>query len=82
MWIRTQSKLRLIKCDNIVITKGTGMLLGKYMIESNSIVLGAYSTEEKALKVLDMIEKRINDFSCSSIVNIPVFQMPQDEEVF
>ena len=39
--------------------------------------IGAYSTEEKAIKVLDMIQ---NEFQ-SEIRKHRVFQMPQDSEV-
>lgn len=63
MWIRTQSKLRLIKCDNIVIRMGVGLFSDKYTIENVAdeyeIILGAYSTEEKAIKVLDALQKYI-----------------------
>lgn len=39
--------------------------------------LGAYSTKEKAIKVLDMIYEEYQ----SSIHNCKAFQMPQDSEV-
>lgn len=51
-------------------------------------VLGYYSTEEKAMKVIDMIEEAI--IYCEAMMNIDtiffderkiVFQMPKDDEV-
>lgn len=51
--------------------------------------IGVYSTKEKALKVLDMIQKAYqepicqNDIGCNEIAiyKSKVFQMPKDEEV-
>ena len=40
-------------------------------------IIGVYSTEEKAIKVLDMIYEQYQ----TSIHNCKVFQMPQDNEV-
>lgn len=50
-------------------------------------VIGYYSTQEKAMKVLDMIEHEYTDIICDfrhgyKPVQLPkVFQMPADEEV-
>ena len=57
----------------------------------NDKKIARYSTEEKAMKVLDMIEKHLNsqakiieqsrnDYIVSDI-KTTIFQMPQDEEV-
>ena len=46
--------------------------------------IGVYSTEEKAIKVLDMIEKQYASYSCrygSDCSSYAVLQMPQDSEV-
>lgn len=43
-------------------------------------VIGEYSTEEKAIKVLDMICDFYVDCNCQYVRN-KVFQMPQDSEV-
>jgi hypothetical protein len=45
-------------------------------VEGDRWYIGKYSTEEKALKVLDMIHSLICDFQLSG-----VFQLPQDDEV-
>ena len=70
MIIRSQDKtkifnfeqIRKIDCDN-----------GMIVVDSISL-LGEYSTEEKAIKVLDMICEKV-------FVQANVFQMPQDSEV-
>ena len=77
MWIRSQDGKILCKCEEVYL----GNHYDYYKIENDKWVLGEYSTEKKAIKVLDMIEKWINNFSCSSIVSIPVFQMPKNDEV-
>lgn len=78
MWIRNQNKCVMIKCKNIATYKNIKM--DKFVVITNDgtdIELGYYSTKEKALKVLDMIEKEIRLDTC----NTRVFQMLQDNEV-
>lgn len=68
MWIRSQSLAVLVKANEICIENKTNIWAEGYLI-------GKYSTEEKALLVLDMIEK---------VLMYPgntLFQMPQDDEV-
>lgn len=78
IWIRNQDKTSLIECKTIsVITQ----LNGGYHIYANYIdfgeaenydFLGKYSTKEKAIKALDMIQEHIVKHSNK------VFKMPQD----
>ena len=72
MWIRSQDKKRLIKPDYIRINGDDIEAIGFDMLCTK---LGKYSSEEKTLKILDMIQKSI-----SSHENF-VFQMPLDSEV-
>lgn len=94
MWIRSQDKkgiYKIVSCRILSSSKG-------HMIEGVSRtgdILGIYSTEEKALKILDMIEKHINKTNIYDVIATEnyckpyeiekpfkeVFQMPQDEEV-
>lgn len=70
MWIRSQSLAVLVKANEICIENKTNILAEGYLI-------GKYSTEEKALSVLDEIQRFIYH-----IDNLyATFQMPQDEEV-
>jgi hypothetical protein len=73
MWIRSQDKTQLIKCNHIIVEIS-------YIIaifdEINSTTIGIYSTKEKALKVLDKIE----NFMMMDYYD-DVFRMPQDDEV-
>lgn len=67
MWIRTQSKEKLIKVKNLTLSrmwkydyKGDLQWLDSYCIkEEEGLELGVYSSKDKALKVLDMFEKCI-----------------------
>ena len=88
MWIRRQDKEALTNGDIIYYCNKYGMYTeircGKVGISDDyDVVLATYSTKEKALKVLDMIQILIkeqirlhNDWQIGV-----VFQMPQDEEV-
>lgn len=76
MWIRSQNKKYLINCKNLGIRK----MLNKYVVAlisecADFYTLGSYSTEEKALKVLDEIQNR------KEYLYPKAFQMPQDYEV-
>jgi len=81
MWIRSQDKEALTNGDIIYYCNKYGMYTeircGKAGISDDyDLVLAAYSTKEKASKVLDMIQKFICDYQHGE-----VFQMPQDDEV-
>lgn len=76
MWIRSQNKRILSKVNEVLIST---MDDNKYFIEGfwdrGSDTLGIYSSESKALMVLDKIESYL-EYSHNV-----VFQMPQDDEV-
>ena len=94
MWIRSQDKTMLLDVNHIIINhyeKGTPP---HYDIETFQSGygwnrLGKYSTKEKALKVMDMIQKTIiqnetvyaHEFSGSGVRDYDIFQMPTDMEV-
>ncbi len=76
MWIRSQDKEDLINSKNLSIRKR----LNEHVVESISeygdfYPLGSYSSKEKALLVLDMIEK------VAMYPGNALFQMPDDDEV-
>lgn len=79
MWIRSQNRKILTNVNEVLIC---AMDDNKYFIEGfwnrGSDTLGIYSTEEKALKVLDQIQYNMEPFEHEPTM---VFQMPQDEEV-
>lgn len=66
IWIRSQDRKRLVKVEDARIL---GCSDGCSDIwANNNCNLGKYSTEEKALKVLDMIEKHIDGLEKKYIV--------------
>jgi len=91
MLIRTQDKNGLINLNNIdLITTGGGQNIFAYFAGTQPQILGMYSTQEKAVKVLDMIQDFYNKCFAFSMGNdgyyhdvseSKVFQMPKDEEV-
>lgn len=68
MWIRSQDRKILTEIHNLDIDDIN-------QIWDCSLLLGKYSSEEKALLVLDMIEK------VSMYPGNTLFQMPADDEV-
>lgn len=77
MWIRSQSKKSLLNVNQVLISPSVDGSI--YYINDSlgeeSNVLGIYTSEEKALKVLDWIQNQIE------YKNVEVYQMPQDWEV-
>lgn len=95
IWIRSQDKSFLKEAKEFIIHTRSKNLKGDkrdYVISSQEYTgldFGVYSTEAKALKVLDMIQEYIesnNSHHNSQWDSTPhlvynVFQMPQDDEV-
>ena len=88
MWIRSQDRKRLLNASDFHVVssyEGFGIISCIY-------ALGYYSTEEKAMKVMDMIQNAITgtrfeftdivrDCDLAGIEIHNVFNMPQDSEV-
>lgn len=89
LWIRTQSKLSLIKVNNICIRDDNTIInCADSFSLKNYAILGTYETKERALEVLDEIQekltiRKINETSgieyilCQDLVPI-IYEMPQE----
>lgn len=103
MFIRTQNKLAILSINSFVIETNTfkpdldskyGTTMPYIIVDSSNnstVFIAKYSSLDKALKVLDMIEEHLNtkiieiDFNGKITNQIYkadyVFQMPADEDV-
>lgn len=89
MLIRSQDKKTLVNLDNVARITIEHIRDSDYRIAAGYIYIGTYSTEEKAIKVLDMIQKEYRKetdlcHDTNILFCVPkniVFQMPQDSEV-
>lgn len=90
MWIRSQDLYTLIKCERLSIRQCASKK--HCVIGDERIVLGEYSTVDKALKVLNEIRNELNDAQYYEIesnghrmytlnTGIRVYTMPDDEDV-
>lgn len=89
MWIRSQNKELLVDTKTLGIKHEVNdycQILFKEFIDQY-IVLGEYSTTEKALKVLDMVQETI-EYGNKTIKKEKhelhtnqVFEMPREDEV-
>ena len=85
MWIRSQDRNVLVNADKFSVSKEHEVFRIYYV----NYFLGEYSTEEKALKVMDMIEDRIRLSEMFKLhIYEPlnrteqfVFQLPNDDDV-
>lgn len=81
LWIRSQDKEILTN----VIAVGVDIGSNIYAITNNDklepLVIGNYSTKEKALMVLDMIETHLEDLEYKIHNRNVIFQMPDDEDI-
>lgn len=77
MWIRSQDRRSLSNVNQVLISPTSDK--SKYYIygflERGRDILGVYSSEEKALKVLDYIHDNLEHPYYN------VFEMPQDNEI-
>lgn len=77
MWIRSQERYTLLNVNQVLISPSVDGSI--YYINDSlgeeSNVLGIYTSEEKAFKVLDMIQENLE------YPYYNVFQMPTDTEV-
>lgn len=88
MWIRSQNKEVLINANEVrIVYEDTYCIVCDYY-DGELYYLGEYSTKEKAMKVMDMIEEEI--IKCEAMITVDsvpfydrkvVFQLPKDEEV-
>ena len=98
MWLRSQNKEMLINANNIrIISDSHSYDIICDFYDGEYYYLGEYSTKEKALKVMNMIQRQIVSRSESYEIVRPVlksdtfepywkkrevvFQMPKDQEV-
>lgn len=106
MWLRSQNGEELINSSRITIesdfnncyyNENYKKISGKHWFIRADIVVGAYSTKEKAMKVMDLIQRQIVSRSESYEIVRPVlksdpfepywkkrevvFQMPKDEDI-
>lgn len=58
LWIRSQDKMTLKKIIDLSISQN--LFTNEYTILCNHNVFGDYATKERALEVLDEIQKKIN----------------------
>lgn len=93
MWLRSQNKEMLINANNIrIISDSHSYDIICDFYDGDYYYLGEYSTKEKAMKVMDMIQNAITgtrfeftdivrDCDLAGIEIHNVFNMPKDEEV-
>ena len=93
MWIKSQNRDLLVNVNDICFHKLNTHSEIIYQFRcygygDDYYILGEYSTKEKALKVMDMIEEEI--IKCEAMITVDsvsfydrkvVFQMPADWEV-
>lgn len=72
MWIRSQDLYTLIKCERLSVRQCGNE--NYYVIGDERVLLGEYSTEEKALNVLREIQNAISD---RVIVNGKIYSSPR-----
>ena len=89
MWIRSQGKALLIDVDRLFVDEESD---GRSYIYANGNPVASYSTHERAMKVMDMIQNAITgtrfeftdivrDCDLAGIEIHNVFNMPADDEV-
>ena len=74
MFIRTQNMKIVIKFEDIFLKQDHNIILAINSFGNGKFILGQYSSEEKAIKVMNEIVMSIKN-------RIMMYQMPLDEEL-
>lgn len=75
LWIRSQDRTFLRKVNTIGIVEGRDF----WSIDENlTVSFGKYKTKERALEVLDEIQKLLKTAELNDDINVIVYQMPKD----
>lgn len=89
IWVRSQNKEKLLKASGFSKQSWGCELYICAIILENQCVIATYSTEEKVVKVMNMLEQFIVENEERKNLgwkygkeNRVVFQMPQDDEVY
>lgn len=83
LWIRSQNKsllkqvsdLKVKEVENRTYKYGDIGKSNEFAIVSNDIILGCYETKERALEVLDEIQKKINLINLGRDFNSPMIDL-------
>lgn len=89
LWIRSQDKEDLIKVDNLGLAyRGKYNFMDKIgdidnycicqFVDDYHVKLGTYKTKERAIEVLDEIQKLLKTAELNDDINVIVYQMPKD----
>ena len=85
MLIRSQDRTKLVDIAGKTIAIDRANAIG-IMYANSNVLLGKYTSKEKAIKVLDMIQETYKQQKTEmiyreGIYDIITFQMPEDNEV-
>lgn len=80
MWVRSQNKLLLVDIESCYVRND---VLKNYTLVNKEFNLAHYSTKEKVIKVLDMLEEHSQKlyYKEPSWRTNYVFQFPKDDEI-
>lgn len=83
LWIRSQDREKLVKCNDIVANGSS--IIGYFDKDTEYEDLGTYATKERALEVLDEIDKYKNKLEKAHFLGMEesefvssTFQMPKE----
>lgn len=79
MWVRSQNKECLLKCNTINIAtkeETNGYIIFEYIGNDDYVNLGVYKSKERALEILDEIQTEISNY-VGTMAQI-VYEMPEE----
>ena len=79
LWIRSQDKLKLVKVNYVYAIENK---INSFSIYGETIdsapIIGRYETKERAIEVLDEIQKLLKTAELNDDINVIVYQIPKD----
>ena len=75
LWIRSQSKETLMKVTKVHICDGVIFANGYTEFDER---IGEYATKERAIEILDEIQKFLKTAELNDDINVIVYKMPEN----
>ena len=77
LWVRSQDRKHLMKCEAIMYEEtGTGYGLRTFT-KNYDFNIATYKTRERALEILDEIQKLLKTAELNNDINTIFYQMPE-----
>lgn len=80
LWIRSQDREKIVNCNDIVVNGSS--IIGYFDKDTEYEDLGTYKSKERALEVLDEIQKKINLINLGYDLGSPMIDLKNPAYIY